>query len=285
MSEAMSPRIVFQDIDGCLNPADGEPLPPGHVGKLSESQRDMLKMISDAIDESGVQHVVLNTGRDFEDTNFIAEALPTKKVRYLLLEHGAYGYDLLEERRIYLTELAASYGMDHLVFRYESILDIKKIIKWFHLEGYFKLQSRLDVELLPALNKEANLSLVIPDSMSAPELIELLEEEVRQAFSESELKHVNYCYSSKFVDVIGDVHKSDGAHIFLHHLNVSREDTMVMGDGMNDMDIFKIWERLFCPANAHPDIKSLCQTESGIVSKKRFGEAAIDMYQNVCTND
>ena len=68
--------VLFHDVDGCLNPEDGEQFRSGEQHRrLSAEQKRMLKRISAAIDDSEVEQVVLTTGRRLVDTLFIAEEL------------------------------------------------------------------------------------------------------------------------------------------------------------------------------------------------------------------
>ena len=69
-------RVVFQDIDGCLNTPSG-PLPDGAGQSPTSEQARMLQEIGRAIDASSVSEVVLNTGRGLSAMDFIVDGQDT----------------------------------------------------------------------------------------------------------------------------------------------------------------------------------------------------------------
>ena len=56
-------KIIFQDIDGCLNPDDGEHFSVIPGERLSLRQASMLGAINEAVEASPIEHFVLNSGR------------------------------------------------------------------------------------------------------------------------------------------------------------------------------------------------------------------------------
>jgi len=60
-------------------------------------------------------------------------------------------------------------------------------------------------------------------------------------------------------------------------LGIRPEETLVAGDGFNDLHMFdpRRAKWMVCPANAHPLVKSLARKHGGIVSKLRYSRGII----------
>ena len=86
-------KVVFQDLDGCINTPDGTDLVSEEAGGLTREQERLLGEIGRAIDASAVEQVVLNTGRTHSAVGYVADAIGSRKIRYWLTEHAAHGYD------------------------------------------------------------------------------------------------------------------------------------------------------------------------------------------------
>jgi hydroxymethylpyrimidine pyrophosphatase-like HAD family hydrolase len=87
---------------------------------------------------------------------------------------------------------------------------------------------------------------------------------------------LQYCHSNFFVDILGPIHKSDGAKLLLNHFGHEPSDALVVGDGMNDMDMFTLdWPNLLCPQNAYSELKSVCEKLGGLVSPHLYSQATL----------
>ncbi|MBF0196999.1 MAG: HAD hydrolase family protein [Planctomycetes bacterium] len=271
------PQVIFHDIDGCLNPHMNSHFGTGQEGTLSSEQTSCLEEFALLIDNSPVKSLVLNTGRDYEDTAFIAKAIPSKKLRYLIVEHGAYGWDLQEDHIFNLEELAQRWGSAQLKERYAELEQIKKIMEWYREEGRIQLERTFGS--INILGKEANLSLQVPEGFSADHLLSELKTCLLHEFKHLKDK-LQFCHSQRFVDVLGQIHKSDGALLFCQYLGINAEQSLVVGDGLNDVDIFSIWPNLLCPANAHQDVIRLCHERGGTVSEYDCIQASNHFLKN-----
>ena len=123
-------RVVFQDIDGCLNAPSG-PLPDGPGQSPTAEQARLLREIGRAMDDSRVSEVVLNTGRSLNAMDFVIEALGSQKLRYTLSEHGAVGFDAKGRVPIDLLELAKQGGSAERAQRYTQLKPIREAISWY----------------------------------------------------------------------------------------------------------------------------------------------------------
>ncbi len=277
MSDRRAPRIVFQDLDGCLNPEDGEDFPPGAVGVLSSGQERMLEAIARAIAASRVEVVAVNSGRGLADTLYIADKLRGPKLRYLLLEHCAFGYDLVGGRRMDLGELASRLGFTAAARGYGELTRVQDLLAWYRREGHRGLERRFGVEM-PALDKEANLSVPVPPRAAPEEVLAALRAEILRNFPDCGELH--FCFTPRFVDVTAGVHKSTGAEILCRHLGIPLAEAAAIGDSLNDLSIFEFLDHVCCPANSHEKVKTACRGKGGRISGLPFGEACLEFYRS-----
>ena len=83
-------KILFHDVDGCLNTPDGASL-PFEAAQLQPIQRNALSQLGEVLDKSDIDVMVLNTGRSIAASIFLAEAINSQKLKYIVAEHGAAG--------------------------------------------------------------------------------------------------------------------------------------------------------------------------------------------------
>ena len=275
-------RIIFQDVDGCLNPADGElfSVIPGEA--LSAHQADMLGDINRALDASPVEHFILNTGRPFRMVQTLLDHLPTSKARYVLLEHACVLYDRQEGRYLDCARLAEHCGLSDLASRYSRVGSIQRLIDWYHQHGQAKLEAKYQAKL-PALDKVGNLSFVIPDSVDGDELLQSVRQLARADLPPEELRHHQFLRSDRYIDILPGIHKLDGIHLLTAHLGADLDHALAVGDFLNDLPVFEEFHRVLCPANAHPTIKALAKTKGdfGHVSVKPYGNALLELFDSM----
>jgi hydroxymethylpyrimidine pyrophosphatase-like HAD family hydrolase len=273
-------QLAFQDIDGCLNPANGEDFPPGGVGQLSHAQKSMLHNIGMAMDASDLKAIAINTGRNYEDTAYIVEAIQSKKLTYAILEHSAYAWDLKADKKLNLQQMAKEQEQYDLAQRYEFLNHIPELIPWYRNHGMQRISEK-HVPVEDCLDKDANLSIAIPSSMDGDQLLNALKQEIEKDFPDSFHRQLHYCYSNFFVDVLGPVKKADGAQLLARHLDIEESNCVVIGDSLNDIDLFEAFNHGLCPQNSHPIIKNICSKREFHISKMSFGDAILNFYQSV----
>lgn len=271
----MIPKIIFHDADGCLNDPSGEHFTTGDLGTLTLDQEVWLAKVGALMDQLGVT-LVINTGRNYWDLKHIAEGMKCRQMRFALLEHSAYAWDFKENCEIDLKVLAEQQQQWDLVARYEQMETIEKLITWYEERGRSLLSEKMSCEAPPALQKRSNLSLPVPEGWSPGEMVRVLREVVEMDFEGAHEGGLQYCHSNFFVDILGPIHKSDGAKLLLNHFGCAPAEALVVGDGMNDMDMFTDhWPNLLCPQNAYDELKVACQTLGGVVSEKHYAEATL----------
>lgn len=271
-----NPSLVFHDVDGCLNPADGEDFgPPSRP--LSASQRKSLEAVELAVHRAGAG-LIFNTGRSLDDTLHIFEAMPKLCLRYGLFEHSAYGYDFSSQRRIELADLANEQGDEERKTRYGQLAWMDELNHWFREEGSQLLEARTGHRPI-LLEKSANLSLECPTGVPISQYCNSLRDLVREKGPDAGGIPVHFCHSAFFVDVLASVHKSDGAILLARDLGVDLERCLVVGDGMNDVEIFEAFPRLLCPSNADEELRRVCRSKGGTCSPHPYSEAILHHLQ------
>jgi hydroxymethylpyrimidine pyrophosphatase-like HAD family hydrolase len=270
----MLPKLVFHDIDGCLNSSDGAEFSSGADGRLTPNQEFALENLGAECDRLQI-HLVLNTGRNLKDSLHIAKGLKCNGLQFALLEHGAYAWDFRLQQEVDLGQIARHQGDVARSQRYESLKLMEDLLCWYRSEGRIFLSQRLQNEAPQALEKKFNLSLEVPVGGTPQALMENLKYVVSMYYPNAQAGQLQYCHSHFFVDILGPIHKADGAFILARHLECSPQDCLVVGDGMNDMDMFSQWPQVLCPANAYSPLKELCHRVGGTVSSHAYSEATL----------
>jgi hydroxymethylpyrimidine pyrophosphatase-like HAD family hydrolase len=274
MGRPWRPKLVFHDVDGCLNDPSGSGFVAGSQGTLSAEQRAVLERVGRAFDRCGID-LVLNTGRDFRDTHYIAEAMKCRRLSHYLLEHSAYAWDVKRAKEVDLGHLAQEQHERGRAERYRELAAMIDLLRWYDELGQGLLSEALGNVAPSRLGKRANLSLPVPGGLNADGLLMALKACIEENCPEAKLMKLVYCHSEDFVDVLGPVHKFDGAFVLAKHLGLEPEDTLAVGDGMNDIDLFRQWPKLLCPANANADLLELCRARGGRCSDHPYAEATL----------
>ncbi len=76
------------------------------------------------------------------------------------------------------------------------------------------------------------------------------------------------------------VNKGSGLLKAIELLKVKIDEVVVIGDGMNDLPMFKVAKYSFAPANADPIIKE----HATIVSNKKYGSAFVELARMLLSN-
>jgi hydroxymethylpyrimidine pyrophosphatase-like HAD family hydrolase len=273
-------KILFQDVDGCLNPANGEPLSADPNQPLSTSQLQMLSHINAAIDASPLDYWVINSGRYWPIFKKIAEQLPTKKLRYFLFEHACVLYDRELDQNLDLSRIAMKCHLPELAQRYANMDTMQRLLDWYDTVGEAYMSTRFNCAM-PRLDKLANLSFEIPSHAEGDQVLAEVEARIRQSFSAQDCAQFEFARSDRFIDILFDIHKLDGIELVCAYLAVPQQRALAMGDYLNDLAVFESFAHVLCPANAHPRIIELTRQkgEDGHVSKYAYGAALLDFLQ------
>lgn len=275
-------RIIFQDIDGCLNPADGEAFGVTEDWEPSNNQISMLEAINTALEQSSVEHFVINTGRPWGLVRNLAKHFTSPKVRYFLVEHACALYD--RQRGTYLNceQMAAANGLDNLLTRYQNLAHIQILFDWYRDHGMALLEAHYQTPL-PPVDKQANLSFRIPSGVDGEALLKHIESIARAQLAPAHIEPLLFLRSDNYIDILPGIHKLDGIHLLTAHLQLDRDHALAVGDYLNDIPVFEAFHQVLCPANAHPQIQALTRTKghSGEVSEQAYGLATLNLLRGI----
>jgi HAD superfamily hydrolase (TIGR01484 family) len=275
-------KIIFQDIDGCLNPADGEHFSVTADERPSTNQARMLDAINQAVEVSPIEHFIINSGRSLSMVQPILSHLTTHKARYVLLEHACVLYDRQTASYLDCAQLAAQCGLNDLAGRYSRVERIHLLFEWYRDHGQSTLEAEYQTAL-PALDKVGNLSFHIPEHVDGDQLLERIETLAEAQFGSAQLQHLQFLRSDRYIDILPGVHKLDGIHLLSAHLEVPLDHALAVGDYLNDLPVFEAFHRVLCPANAHPTIKALTEAKgsNGHVSEQPYGLALLELLEQL----
>ncbi|MDB4223058.1 HAD hydrolase family protein [Granulosicoccus sp.] len=262
-------KIIFHDVDGCLNAPDGAEIPRNNQ-HFSAQQSQLLQALGKALDASMIDIMVINTGRSLEDTKALVNAISSNKLKYLIAEHGAVIFDIDNDQAlIWQSTRHASNKKDPL----EQIL---AFMQWYKETGGSILTDRLGTSLVID-EKVANLTLKVPPSVDCHHVFEQLQQLVRD---DSPFEHEDLVFHNSvadgFVDVMSKIDKGDGIEIICHQLRKPEATIIAVGNGLNDIPMFEKAHICLCPANSEPDVKDYCQKSAGIISEYTFIEATLN---------
>ena len=275
-------KIIFQDIDGCLNPADGETFGVCPDWNPSSNQISMLAAINTALDQSAVEHFVINTGRPWGLVRNLAKHFTSPKARYFLVEHACALYDRQQDAYLDCAQMAAANGLHDLVVRYKNLEHIKILFDWYRDHGRAQLEARYKVPL-PPVDKEANLSFQIPSGVDGDALLQHIEALASAQLAAEHMRPLLFLRSDNYIDILPGIHKLDGIHLLSAHLQLDLDHALAVGDYLNDVPVFEEFHQVLCPANAHPQIQALTRDKGagGEVSEQPYGLAVLDLLQRM----
>ena len=263
--------IIFHDVDGCLNAPNGQPI--GFTEKsLSENLKNSLSDLGKMIDDSKVKHFVLNTGRSWRATEYLCHAIPSTKLRYALVEHGAELWDSVTGTKIDLNALAAKHELQSVLEALESAQYISELIAWYKKEGGELLSNRLDgiTSFSASVDKTSNLTIRVPENVDGDRLMSALEQLIA---SHEILSNYLFVYhhskSDGYIDVMGKMDKGIGVELALKFLDGHIGDTIAIGNGLNDLPMLSAVAHPVCPASSVNTVKHLCR-EKGHLSQHDF---------------
>ncbi|MBV1877286.1 MAG: HAD hydrolase family protein [Pseudomonadales bacterium] len=264
-------RILFHDIDGCLNTVDGRNL-PFECEPLDSMQQAALAEFGRLFDKSPIDVLVLNTGRSLQASLGIAEAINSRGLKYLLAEHGAIGYQLDQRRLLDFEQIAGA--LPEVNKTYKTVANISALIAWYRDTGAKLLAQQIGVNPVLA-PKQANLTLDIPRGIDPEHLQQRLQSLIA---SNTQLSQHRFVYhlniTDGYLDVMAEVDKGDGMRLICMLESVTKGETYAVGNGLNDMPMFDQADNILCPANSEAELKAYCVAQGGLLSKYAYIEAS-----------
>jgi Cof subfamily protein (haloacid dehalogenase superfamily) len=250
----MEYKILFLDIDGTI-------LMPDHT--YSESTKEAILQVKDR----GVE-VFIATGRPLHEVRELAEEL---NVNSLIGYNGAFA--------IYKDEILVNEPMDRN--QVESLLEIAR--KHHHEMVVYNTEKNFFTSLNhPAIQRfnetfqlrnNELLSKDVLDQILGMTIINLNQSETASYQIDDNLRfsEVNVDNTRDAFDVLRlNVNKGEAVKKVLQRLNITKEQSIAFGDGMNDKEMLQESGEGFAMGNAHPDLLQYAKhittsvTDSGI---------------------
>lgn len=250
----MTYKILFLDIDGTI-------LKPDHT--YSESTKNAISQVK----EQGIE-VFIATGRPLHEVKSLAKDL---NIASLIGYNGAYA--------IYQNETIVDEPMDKQ--NVQQFLDIAQandheILLYTSERNYFtSLTNPLVKNFMDTFQLKKNELFhhdVIDAILGATVMnlnqtqLSLYERDANIHLSQVNIEGLTHSY-----DIIRkNVNKGEAINTILKRLNISKEQAIAFGDGMNDKEMLQAVGEGFAMENAHPDLfphakhTTTSVTESGI---------------------
>ena len=244
--------LIALDMDGTLLNSEL---------KVSEGNRDAVRRAAQA-----GKHVVISTGRCLSELRHVVRELP--EIRYLVCENGSCVYDMKYDHTIHVDPVPTQEVVDIL----ELLRGERTVIQVFHEnQSYFNAK---DVDWADACRVGNYRELFRSFSAFDPKLfagyaarpfrIEKINlyfenvsdrERIRERLEGRPLKLADSIgYMLEVVSSLAD--KGRGLRKLCAHLGVPMEETIAMGDQMNDVEILRAAGFSAAMGNACPDAKA-----------------------------
>ncbi len=263
--------ILFHDVDGCLNTADGSPIGYSDA-ELTSAHRDDLAELGALVNASPVDHLVLNTGRIFEDTRYLCDAIGSDKLKYVLVEHATALWDVHDEKQIDLLDLASTHNLPEVHHAVATIEKVQELVNWYRHEGKALLSARLGLASPIEIegNQQGNLTIPVPMALDGDNLLETLKQllEAHHLFEDVAFSY-HHSRPERFIDVMGAADKGLGVEMIVRLLGGDIERTAAIGNGLNDLPMLEKVGMPICPANAEVEVLEYCSAR-GTVSDHGF---------------
>ncbi len=241
---------------------------------LHTAQLEALQKLGEALNDSEMDLMVLNTGRSMAASIFIAEAINSPKLKYIVAEHGALGYSMHESS--YLDLVHHARGIPHLNEVYGTLGRITSLVDWYESEGA-ELLSREINHLVGSSPKRANLTLGIPTDVCGDEMLDHLRRliELHSPIAGDALVY-HHSVSDGYVDVMAEVDKGDGVQLIRHLEARQQVRTYAVGNGSNDLPMFRHADVCICPSNSDGPVFDFCDANEGFISQYAYIDATLD---------
>jgi len=236
---------------------------------LPPNQSARLQALGRKLDDSSIDHLVINTGRSVKETLPIVEDIASEKLQYVVAEHGAIYHDVKNNKSI------APQGP--IAGRLELI---RNLIDWYRETGAKILNERVGTEV-PILDKVANLTLDARNGLDSQQIYNALQAVVKSdaPFNYNQLVF-HHSAADGFVDAMGQIDKGHGIEFVTSLLVQASRSTktinsIAIGNGLNDLPMLKVATMPVCPANAELEVREYCRSRSGVVSDYEFIDATL----------
>lgn len=270
-------KILFHDVDGCLNADINTPVPMADE-PVPSVQSARLRELGRQLDLSSVDLMVLNTGRSLADTLLVADMINSSKLRYIVAEHGAVYHDLRSGSE-FVPEGDIAGNLELII----------EFVQWYREAGSETLNEKFGMEI-PIIEKVANLTLDTRVGLDVLTVFNELKNLVKNDSPFAQDQFVfHYSKPDGYVDVLGRIDKSDGVVAISSLVNSTDPsgrqcETAAVGNGINDLPMLRAVDVPVCPANSEQQVLAYCGShDCGIVSTSSFIRATLDWINEAST--
>lgn len=223
----MNYELVISDVEGCVIPADRSPWDHQGLALLEQYNRQARVGRFPAL--------TLCTGRPAQFVDAVGQAIGLFVPA--ICENGAVLYDPATGRHEPLYPLEER----------ERLYLIREYLEntWVR-NGWVRLSR----------GKEICVS-IVPTSARWGDIVEVRDELAENLLSELGIDpaSVNLTYSAGAVDITPlGVDKGAGVRVLLDRLDASAESAIAIGDGVNDLPMFRLCGLAAAPSNARPEV-------------------------------
>lgn len=276
-------KLIAMDIGGTL------------LTDNNQISNETIKIIT-KIKSMGID-VALITARMYSSTKYISKVIDAD---YGIFGNGSVVMDLKDKKALYFEYLDSNdveeliiFSKDEQVYMHISRLlwEVSDENKYFALKHKIlnktypkELKSNVLVvdDLLTYCKKHSDIVKAIfvsEDNMDSfvekfknkfPDLY--ITEYNQNLFEHAINKTINYVEIGR-----GIKNKADGLKNLINHLGILPDEVLVIGDGKNDIEMFKNFKNSGCPSNGDEEIKK----QANYVSNKTNNQSAVvDIIQN-----
>ncbi|PIY60593.1 phosphoglycolate phosphatase, partial [Candidatus Woesearchaeota archaeon CG_4_10_14_0_8_um_filter_47_5] len=213
-----------------------------HLYKEVMKEKDEARCL-EKMNIEQVSALITDFDRTLTDTPGVVKKQTIEKLKELDTIH------ILATGRVlaYVQELAKKYSLwDCIVCENGAVIYFPDSKKTIAVDSAYMKEARA---LVSAQIKEAMVGMVI---ISVPRTAE---EKVKHLLKNTS-KHLNYVYNVDEMMILPKfINKGSGVAMALDYLGIEADQTIVVGDGENDLDMFRTPGFNVAVANAHPKLK------------------------------
>ncbi len=276
-------RILFQDIDGCLNIVQNKkPRTIDVKGKnFIAKELAAWKRIQEACTRSQTQLIIV-TGRTIHQMVPIIKEL---NASWVIAEHGGVLYNPQNKKRRTILEVHKEQKQGSKEYKTleqtcREIQNVRKYIKAH--ETQIKKQVR-------ALKEYSGEPLYLPKSALNCSI--LYPEAIRIAGKQSAFAQIIFSCIPKLppsirvsiglygLDFLTKITKKDGIQALASLLNLNLEKSMYIGDEVGDIAPMSIVRMPCCPANAMAEVKNYVLTQKGMIAQESYVQGTLEILR------
>ena len=278
-------RILFQDIDGCLNiTQSGKPKTIDVKGKSFTTRelaawKNMHKQC-----RSSQTELVIVTGRTIEQIGPLIKHLGAT---WVIAEHGAVLYDPKTENSQTLIEVLSNQSQrkQELKVLQNTHEQIRKI-RQFLVQHQSEIEKQLlqikeyNGEPLYYPKTRLNCSIIYPEVIRIAGKQKAFAEIVQSLIPEIH-PSIRISIGLYGLDFLTSITKKDGIEALACELKIDMDKSAYIGDEEGDIAPMSVVNMPCCPANAMPKVKTYVKQKKGIIAKESYLKGTLEILRKI----